>query len=139
MRFYAELLAKLGLSDANLPKQHERNGWPQLRSAFETAFLGKTRQEWCEIFNSSDACVAPVLQFSEAPDHPHNRARNSFMNVDGVTQPAPAPQFLGTPSGTPKPAPKRGEHGGDALRDWGLTTAAIARLRDQGLGFTGQI
>lgn len=139
MRFYAELLAKLGLSDANLPKQHDRDGWPQLRSAFETAFLGKARQEWCEIFNSSDACVAPVLLFSEAPEHPHNRARNNFMNVDGVTQPAPAPQFLGTPSGIPKAAPKRGERGGDALRDWGLTAAAIARLRDQGLGFTDHV
>lgn len=138
MRFYAELLAKLGLSDANLPKQHDRDGWPRLRSAFEKAFLGKTRQEWCEIFNSSDACVAPVLLFSEAPNHPHNRARSNFMSVDGVTQPAPAPQFLGTPSGIPKPAPKRGEHGGDALRDWGLTAAAIASLRDQGLGFADQ-
>lgn len=135
MRFYAELLAKLGLADADLPNQHDREGWPRLRSAFEKAFLGKTREEWSQIFDSSDACVAPVLLFSEAPNHPHNHARGNFMNVDGVTQPAPAPRFLGTPSAIPAPAPKRGERGGDALRDWGLTAAAIACLRDRGLGF----
>ncbi len=134
-RFYAELLAKLGLADADLPNQHDRSGWPRLRAAFIAAFLERTRAEWCFIFEGSDACVAPVLGFSEAAKHPHNQARGSFIEVGGVVQPGPAPRFLGTPSAQPKPAPQRGEHGGAALHDWGFDTAAVERLCEQGLSF----
>ncbi|MGH8807568.1 MAG: CoA transferase, partial [Noviherbaspirillum sp.] len=137
-RFYAELLDKLGLADADLPRQHDRSGWPRLREAFIAAFLTRTRDEWCAVFDGSDACVAPVLGFSEAARHPHHQARGSFIEVDGVVQPVPAPRFLGTPTAQPKPAPKRGERGGDALRDWGFDAAAIERLREQGLGFQSE-
>ncbi|OWP49747.1 CaiB/BaiF CoA transferase family protein [Pseudomonas nitroreducens] len=133
-RFYAELLDKLGLADAGLPPQHERNGWPRLREAFIQAFLQHTRDEWCAIFEGSDACVAPVLGFAEAAGHPHARARGSFMEVNGVVQPAPAPRFLGTPSPIPQPAPRRGEGGAAALRDWGLSAEAMDNLRRRGLG-----
>lgn len=136
-RFYAELLAILGLADADLPKQHDRAGWPRLREAFTSAFLGRTREQWTALFEGSDACVTPVLGFSEAPHHPHSLARGSFIEVAGVVQPVPAPRFLGTPSAHPKPAPARGEHGLQALRDWGFDAAAIERLRESGLGFTG--
>jgi alpha-methylacyl-CoA racemase len=134
-RFYAELLEKLGLSAADLPKQHDRKGWPRLREAFIRAFLQRTRDEWCAVFETSDACVAPVLAFSEAARHPHNLARGSFVEVAGVTQPVPAPRFLGTPSALPEPAPERGQGGAQALRDWGFDGAAIERLRGLGLGF----
>ncbi|MDN6860137.1 CaiB/BaiF CoA-transferase family protein [Pseudomonas sp. CAN2814] len=134
-RFYAELLEKLGLSAADLPKQHDRKGWPRLREAFIRAFLQRTREEWCAVFDGSDACVAPVLAFSEAASHPHSLARGSFVEVAGVTQPVPAPRFLGTPSALPAPAPARGEGGEQALRDWGFDNSAIQRLSELGLGF----
>ncbi|MGE8065257.1 CaiB/BaiF CoA transferase family protein [Pseudomonas sp. NPDC089569] len=134
-RFYAQLLEKLGLADADLPGQHDRKGWPRLREAFIQAFLSRTREQWCAVFDGSDACVAPVLGFSEAPAHAHHRARGSFIEVGGVVQPGPAPRFLGTPSTQPRPAPRRGEHGAAALRDWGFDSTAIQRLQAQGLGF----
>ncbi|MFM0071625.1 CaiB/BaiF CoA-transferase family protein [Paraburkholderia sediminicola] len=134
-RFYAELLSKLGLADAGLPAQHDRSGWPVLRERFAAAFLARTRDEWCAVFEGSDACVAPVLSFSEAPAHPQHRARGSFVEVGGVVQPAPAPRFSATPSVIAKPAPQRGEHGLTALRDWGFDQAAVERMREHGLGY----
>jgi alpha-methylacyl-CoA racemase len=134
-RFYAELLDKLGLGDADLPKQHDRSGWPVLRERFAAAFATRTRDEWCAIFEGSDACVAPVLTFSEAPAHPQHRARGSFVEVAGVVQPGPAPRFSETPSNIAGPAPRRGEHGLAALHDWGFDEQAVARLRASGLGF----
>lgn len=134
-RFYAELLERLGLAGETLPAQHDRAGWPVLRQRFSEVFLTRTRDEWCAVFEGSDACVAPVLGFSEAPDHAQHRARGSFIELDGVVQPGPAPRFLGTPSEVTRAAPKRGEDGRDALRDWGFDDDAIARLRGQGLGF----
>lgn len=133
-RFYAELIDKLGLADAMLPGQHDRDGWPRLREAFTQAFASRTRDEWEEIFAESDACVAPVLTLAEAPAHAHNRERESFVEIDGVLQPAPAPRFSGTPSAVPHRAPARGEHGLQALRDWGFDNESIDRLRLQGLG-----
>ncbi len=135
-RFYAELLAKLGLDPAQLPPQHDRQGWPRLREAFMQAFLQRPREQWCEIFADSDACVAPVLGFTEAAEHPHAQARGSFMQINGVVAAAPAPRFLGTPGSVPKPAPARGEGGLSALRDWGLTDERIDRLRQGGLGMS---
>ncbi|KPH01759.1 carnitine dehydratase [Pseudomonas sp. RIT-PI-q] len=134
-RFYAQMLEILGLANADLPGQHDRSGWPRLREAFTSAFLSRTREQWAEAFDGSDACVAPVLGFAEAAQHPHSLARGSFIEVDGVVQPVPAPRFLTTPSTPPRPAPQRGEHGGDALRDWGFDAPTIERLRELGLGF----
>jgi len=135
-RFYAELVDKLGLTDAGLPRQHDRKGWPQLREAFAKTFASRTRDEWSAVFAHSDACVAPVLTFAEAPAHAHNRARGSFMEIDGVLQPSPAPRFSATPSAAPQRAPERGEGGAAALRDWGFDAEATDRLRMQGLGFS---
>ncbi|WP_321795898.1 CaiB/BaiF CoA-transferase family protein [Caballeronia sp. J97] len=133
-RFYAQLLDKLGLAGEDLPKQHDRHGWPVLRERFEAVFLTRTRDEWCAVFEGSDACVAPVLSFSEAPRHPQHRARGSFVESGGAMQPAPAPRFSVTPSKLSAPAPARGEGGRDALRAWGFDEAAVARLREKGLG-----
>ncbi len=134
-RFYAELVQTLGLADAGLPKQYDREGWPRLREAFEAAFRSRTRDEWSAAFEGSDACVVPVLGFAEAPNHSHNRARGNFIEVDGVVQPGPAPRFSNTPSALPRRAPARGEEGEAALRDWGFDTAAVGRLVARGLGF----
>jgi alpha-methylacyl-CoA racemase len=134
-RFYAELLEKLGLTNADLPKQHDRSGWPVLRERFAAVFLTRTRDEWCAAFEGSDACVAPVLGFSEAPAHPQHRARGSFVEVAGVVQPGPAPRFSATPSAINGPAPQRGEQGLAALANWGFNEAAIAKLRERGLGY----
>ncbi|MGH8783831.1 MAG: CaiB/BaiF CoA transferase family protein [Cupriavidus necator] len=134
-RFYAELIEKLGLAGAGLPKQHDRTGWPVLRQHFEAAFLSRTRDEWCAVFEGSDACVAPVLGFREAPDQPQHRARGSFVEVAGVVQPAPAPRFQSTSSDIRSPAPQRGQHGGEALRDWGFDANAVTQLQALGLGF----
>ena len=134
-RFYAELLDKLGLADAGLPRQHDPPAGRSCARHSRPRFCSKTRDEWCAIFEGSDACVAPVLGFSEAPGHPQHRARGSFVEVAGVIQPGPAPRFSATPSGVPTPAPTRGEHGGGALRDWGFDATAIERLQGQGLGF----
>jgi alpha-methylacyl-CoA racemase len=103
-QFYAALLRGLGLdSDPSLPGQHDVAGWPVLRSRFAAAFATRTRDEWTEVFDAVDACVAPVLSPSEAPDHPHMKSRSSFVAVDGVTQPAPAPRFSRTPAAPPSP------------------------------------
>jgi alpha-methylacyl-CoA racemase len=133
-RFYAEMIEKLGLTGAALPGQHERKRWPELRAALAAAFKRRTRAEWSAVFEGSDACVAPVLGLAEAPEHAHAQARGSFVEIDGVRQPVPAPRFLGSPSALPRLAPARGQHGAQALTDWGFDGEAVARLRAQGLG-----
>jgi crotonobetainyl-CoA:carnitine CoA-transferase CaiB-like acyl-CoA transferase len=100
--FYAALLDGLGL-DLPPTTQYDRDTWPSLRARFTACFASRTRDEWTEIFAGTDACVAPVLAPREAPAHPHNRARNAFVEVDGVPQPAPAPRFARTPPPAPQP------------------------------------
>jgi alpha-methylacyl-CoA racemase len=103
-QFYAALLTGLGLdSDPALPGQHDVSGWPELRARFAEVFATRTRDEWTAVFEPLDACVAPVLSPAEAPSFPHLRKRSSFVSVDGVTQPAPAPRFSRTPSAPPRP------------------------------------
>ena len=97
--FHALLIAKLGLQDdPNFSKQYNRQGWKKLKARFVKIFKTKTRDEWCALLEGSDVCFAPVLDFAEAPLHPHNRARGVYTDVNGVTQPAPAPRFSETPS-----------------------------------------
>ena len=135
-RFYAELIARLGLDGQDLPAQHDRARWPELRAGFAAAFLSKTRDEWCAVFAGADACFAPVLSFGEARAHPHNVARHSTVHVAGVEQPAPAPRFERTPGMVRGAPPERGASGRAALADWGFDAAAIERLSALGAGFT---
>jgi alpha-methylacyl-CoA racemase len=101
-QFYAALLSGLGLdTDPALPPQHDQSGWPTLRARFAAAFATRTRDEWTETFSEADACVAPVLSPAEAPSHPHLKSRASFITVDGLTQPAPAPRLSRTPAEPP--------------------------------------
>jgi alpha-methylacyl-CoA racemase len=134
-KFYEELLQRLGLSAQTLPAQHDRKGWPALRTMFSDRFREKTRDEWCAVFDGSDACFAPVLNFSEARTHAHNAARKSFVTVGKVEQPAPAPRFSRTPAAVRRAPPERGEGGREALLDWGFSEPEIAGLKQQGLGF----
>lgn len=94
-KFYAEFLERIGLAGAGLPAQHDVEGWPELRATFAARIKEKTRDEWAEILEGTDACCAPVLSLAEAPHHPHNIARGSFAAVDGVVQPSPAPKLSG--------------------------------------------
>ena len=131
-QFYAELLAKTGLSDEDLGQQMDRSGWPRLRARLTELFRTKTRDEWCALLEGSDACFAPVLPLSEAAEHPHIRARGTVVEHDGVLQPAPAPRFSRTKPELRRPAPKPGEHTDAALSDWGFSPAQLSSLRDAG-------
>jgi len=128
-QFYAALLAGLGLAGTGLPAQHDRSGWPELRRRFAEAFAGRNRDEWAAIFAGTDACVAPVLSFGEAPGHPHAVARSAFTEVGGITQPAPAPRFGRSAAGQPAAPPRPGADTDTVLAALGLTAAQIADLR----------
>ena len=131
-KFYQELISRLGLE--NLPDQNDRARWPELREVFRRTFKARTRDEWCKVFEGSDACFAPVLSFSESRADPHNKKRNSFIEVAGVEQPAPAPRFSRTPGGVRRAPPERGEGGRAALREWGFGADDLKRLTSLGLG-----
>ncbi len=136
-KFYADLLQRLGLANEPLPKQNDVSRWSELRARFTTVFKSKTRDEWCTVFEGSDACFAPVLTFTEAKRHPHNVARANFITVAGIEQAAPAPRFSRTSPAVRRAPPERGEGGQSALADWGFAASEIERLRSLGLGFLG--
>jgi alpha-methylacyl-CoA racemase len=129
-QFYAELLQKLGLDGEDLPDQNDPAGWPVLRKRFTDVFRSRTRDEWCQVLEGSDACFAPVLTMAEARVHPHNRARNAFVDVAGVAQPRPAPRFSRTEADVPRPASAGGADTEEVLREWGFADAEVAQLRD---------
>nr|WP_062334970.1 CaiB/BaiF CoA-transferase family protein [Herbidospora sakaeratensis] len=122
-QFYAELVRGLELTDPP-----DQNDWPALRARLTEAFKTRTRAEWEAVFADSDACVAPVLDLAEAPGHPHNAARGTFVEVGGVTQAAPAPRLLGAATGDLAPATRL-----DDLTAWGLPEETATRLRAQGV------
>lgn len=98
-QFYAVLLEKVGLEeDAAFLAQNDRSAWPELRERLAQVFATRTRDEWCQVLESTDACFAPVLTLDESPSHPHNAERNTFVSQERAPVPAPAPRFLGTPS-----------------------------------------
>jgi alpha-methylacyl-CoA racemase len=131
-QFFAELCATLGLDPADLP-QHDRDAWPAQRERLAALFATRPRDEWAALFEGTDACVVPVLDLVEAPDHPHNVARGTFVDVDGVTQPAPAPRFSRTPGAVDRPPPRPGEHTDEVLGELGLGAGDLADLRERGV------
>jgi alpha-methylacyl-CoA racemase len=131
-QFYAALLDGLGLAGADLPNQLDPAGWPELRCRFAEVFATRSRDEWAEVFAGTDACVAPVLSMAEAPRHPHAVARNAFIEVDGITQPAPAPRFGRSATGHPAPPPRPGADTDRVLADLGLSAGEVASLRESG-------
>ncbi|TAL91309.1 MAG: CoA transferase [Rhodanobacter sp.] len=130
-QFYALLLEKACIANPTFGAQWDRQQWPALKEELVAVFATKTRDEWCALLEGSDACVTPVLDMDEAPSHPHNRSRNTFIEVDGITQPAPAPRFSRSILDAPK-APTPGADGGPVLCDWGFSTDEIAALRADG-------
>jgi alpha-methylacyl-CoA racemase len=119
-QFYAELLRGLGLDGEDLPAQLDRSGWPTLRARFAAEFASKPRDEWAAVFAGMDACVTPVLSFAEVPGHPHIRARDTVIDVNGAPQAAPAPRFSRTPAGSPGALPVPGADTDAVLADWGV-------------------
>jgi alpha-methylacyl-CoA racemase len=128
-QFYAELVKLAGLDVKEFP-QLDRANWPDMKQRLGAVFKRKTRAEWCKIMEGSDVCFAPVLAMSEAPSHPHNVARKTFIEVAGVTQPAPAPRFSRTPPEVSRPPARTGEHGEEVLASFGFQADEIRRLRE---------
>jgi alpha-methylacyl-CoA racemase len=131
-QFYAELMTRLGRDDADLAAQYDKDRWPDEKERMAAVFRTKTRDEWCALLERSDACFAPVLTPLEAPAHPHNRARGTFLELDGVPQPAPAPRFSRSTATVAGPPMHAGDDTETVLGRWGFDPAEVARLRDAG-------
>ncbi len=131
-KFYAILLDKMGIDPDTLPPQMERESWPAMKEKFKEIFLTKTRDEWCALMENTDICFAPVLSLAEAPDYAHNKERGSFVEIDGVQHPAPAPRFSATPSSIKSPTPPTGVHTDEVLADWGISADKVAALKAAG-------
>ena len=128
-QFYALLLEKCGITDETFKEQSDQEAWPIKREKMEALFKTKTQQEWCGILEGTDVCFAPVLNLKEAPDHPHNKTRQTFVKVQGVTQPAPAPRFSRTQGKIQSPAALTGENTEEVLSDWGFSDSEISYLK----------
>jgi alpha-methylacyl-CoA racemase len=131
-QFYAALLEGLGLAGEELPDQQDASQWPAMKERFAAIFHTRTREEWMEIFEGLDACVAPVLTFSEAVCHPHLQARSTYVDVEGIVQPGPAPRFDRTPASLDRPPAPAGYHTDEILAEAGYDAGAIAGLRERG-------
>lgn len=132
-QFYAQLLDGLGLADdETLPDQNDADRWPELHDRIAQVVRTRTRDEWAERFEGTDACVAPVLTMGEAPTHPHAVARHAFVDVEGVPQPAPAPRFGRTAPGAPSAAVE-GADAAEVLAGWGIDAARVESLRAAGV------
>ena len=132
-QFYAELIRLTGLDGEDLPHQMDRTNWGANKERLAEVFRTKTRDEWCEIMEGTDVCFAPVLTMREAAKHPHNVERQTFVEVAGLTQPAPAPRFSATPGEIRRPPAHAGQHTDEVLGEWlGLDADAVAALREQG-------
>jgi alpha-methylacyl-CoA racemase len=129
-QFYALLREKAGLSEELFDDQMVRGTWPAKKARLAEVMRSKSRQEWCDLMEGSDVCFAPILDLDEAPAHPHNKARETFVDLDGVTQPNAAPRFSRTPGAIQGPPPNAGQHSEEALADWGFSAETIERLRD---------
>ncbi len=129
-QFYAELLQLTGLDKEKLPDQMDRSQWRAMKERFTALFKTKTRDEWCKLMEGTDVCFAPVLTIPEAYEHPHNKARGTFVEVAGVKQPGPSPRFSRTPGEIKRPPPHPGQHTNEALADWGIGAEDVAKLRN---------
>ncbi len=132
-QFYSELLRITGIDQSENPKQMDRTKWAEMNLKISDVIKEKTRLEWEELMEGTDVCFAPVLSMDEAYEHPHNKERNTFIEVAGVMQPAPAPRFSKTPGAVSSPPPHPGQHTEEVLASLGLTTDEISLLREQNI------
>ncbi|MFZ6658044.1 CaiB/BaiF CoA transferase family protein [Undibacterium sp. TJN19] len=130
-QFYALLLQRAEITDPAFAAQMDAGKWPELKTKLTALFKTRTRQQWCDVMEGSDICFAPVLDMAEAPLHPHNQARENFMSVEGVVQPAPAPRFSRTKPEVTMPPASAGQHSMEILCDWGVSEATIAQLKEK--------
>lgn len=131
-KFHREMLRRIGFDLSTLPDVVHRKDWPVLKDQLAGIFRTKTRAEWAEILEGTDSCFAPVLSLGEVHEHPHHQARDSFIDVAGTRQPAPAPRFSRTPAEVSYPPPLPGEHTDEILTEWGFSDPDIAGLRASG-------
>jgi alpha-methylacyl-CoA racemase len=131
-QFYALLIEKAGLDAEEFADQHNRSLWPQLTEKLGEVFKTKTQAQWCEIMEGTDVCFAPVLNFMDAPTHHANVARNTYIEVDGITQPAPAPRFSRTPAEVRHGARELGADTQATLTAMGFEEQEIASMRETG-------
>ena len=127
-KFFAELAQRIGLDARFVKGQYDRRLWPELRAAMAAILRGKTRDAWCALLEGSDACFAPVLSMTEAPQHAHARARQAFIDLGGVVQPGPAPRFDRSTPDAVRAAPHPGEHTDEVLAEAGFSAEEIAAL-----------
>ena len=133
-KFYALLLEKAGIKDEpDFAAQLDKRQWPALSEKLTDLFKTKTRDQWCELMEGTDVCFAPVLSLSEAPNHPHNVARKTFLEVNGRVQPAPAPRFSVTKADAPRKSPQVGDDTASVLKDLGHDSTQIEALKSQGI------
>jgi alpha-methylacyl-CoA racemase len=131
-KFLAEFLERMEIDPKEMPAKMDRKRWPEAKAKLAQRFKTRTREEWCRLLEGTDACFAPVLTLEEAPRHPHNIARGTFIEVDGIVQPAPAPRFSRTPAGKPTPPEAPGARGNASLKEWGFAAAEIEALTRSG-------
>lgn len=131
-QFYALLKQHAGLSEEDFGDQNNAEKWPAMKEKLATVFMQKTQAQWCEIMEGTDVCFAPVLSFVDAPSHPANVARKTYIEMDGVTQPAPAPRFSRTPSRVMHAGPSPGQDTGTVLAAMGFGEREIAELKQKG-------
>jgi len=131
-QFYALLKQHAGLSEEEFGNQNDQSQWPQMKEKLEAVFKRKTQAQWCEIMEGTDVCFAPVLSFMDAPAHPANVARNTYIEVDGITQPAPAPRFGRTPSEVRHGGHGPGQDTDEVLTAMGFGAGEIDSLRKAG-------
>lgn len=136
-QFYRQLLALCGIDDPQFQRQWDEGEWPALRTKLEALFLRRTRAQWCGLLEGTDACFAPVLSMGEAPEHPHNAARGTFVRADGTVQPAPAPRFDRTPAALPQRAPVVGADTRALLAQAGYVEADVDALCAAGVVHSG--
>jgi len=131
-QFYALLLEKTGVTDPEFQSQMDRSKWPSLKEKIARVIATQTRDVWDKLMEGTDVCYAPVLSLAEAPNHRHNKARATFVEIDGVVQPAPAPRFSRTKPEVQGAAPTAGQHNDQILDDWGFSGGEIAALKSVG-------
>jgi alpha-methylacyl-CoA racemase len=128
-QFYELLLQHTGIDDPDFKNQLDPKKWPEFKERIAEIFKAKTRDEWSQIMNGTDVCFAPVLSLDEAPEHPQNKERKTFVEIEGVRQPAPAPRFSRTVPEIKTPPPKSGENTEEVLVDFGFSTEEVESLK----------